>query len=56
VKVAALWVKMLVPIKNNEAWCSFFMEPTVEKRFGEVVRSGIYTTEKPFMFLLSVKI
>jgi 4-hydroxyphenylpyruvate dioxygenase len=30
--------------RNDETWCPFFMEPTVEKdEFGEVVRSGIYT-------------
>jgi hypothetical protein len=28
------------------------MEPTVEKEFGEVVRSGIYTYGETFMFLL----
>jgi hypothetical protein len=33
-----------------------FMEPTVERIIGEVVRSGIYTYGEPFMFLLSVKL
>jgi hypothetical protein len=34
-----------------------FMEPTVEKNnLAEVVRSGFILTEKPFMFLLSVKL
>jgi 4-hydroxyphenylpyruvate dioxygenase len=34
VKVAALWVEDATSAyqeKNNETWCSFFMEPRIEK-------------------------
>jgi hypothetical protein len=54
-KVAALWVEDATS-RDNEAWCSFFMEPTVEKMNLKWFVRGFILTEKPFMFLLSVKL
>jgi hypothetical protein len=49
-----LWVEDATSLsRDNEAWCSFFMEPTVEKM--NKGSFGIYT-EKPFMCFVERKI
>jgi 4-hydroxyphenylpyruvate dioxygenase len=54
---AALWVEDATSAyQENEAWCSFFMEPTVEKDEFEVVRSGIYTYGETVHVFCRVKI
>jgi hypothetical protein len=52
--MAALWVEDATSAyEDNETWCSFFMEPTVEKdEHGEVVRSGIYIPRRNRSYIL----